>query len=126
MRETGASPGRGTYSLARTAEEVIYDTRSSLATLFNIADVTRIIFTCNVTESLNLALKGLLNDGDHVITTHMEHNALWRPLKVLEKQKGLNITVLDCPDGQAFNPAELEKLVLPTTELNFISLAIIK
>lgn len=117
MREIGASPGRGTYRLAMAAEEAIYNTRSSLAALFNIADITRIIFTCNVTESLNLALKGLLKEGDHVITTHMEHNALWRPLKVMEKQKGLEISVLNCPDGLAFDPSELEKLERSNTAL---------
>lgn len=117
----GASPGRGTYSLARKAEQVVFETRSRLADLFNIADVTCIIFTCNITESINLALKGFLGSGDHVITTHMEHNAVWRPLKVLEKQRGIRISVLRCPEGRAFDPVQLEELIEPETKLVLIN-----
>lgn len=98
QRNIGASPGRGTYSLARKADRIVFEARSLLADLFNIKDITRIIFTCNVTESINLALKGLLKEGDHVITTQMEHNAIWRPLKMLESQRNIKISILDFND----------------------------
>jgi len=121
QRNNGASPGRGTYSRAREAEQIVFNTRTDLAALFNIADVTRIIFTSNVTESLNLVLKGLLQDGDHVITTQMEHNAVWRPLKVLAAQKKIEISLLRCPGGNPFNPVELRRLMRSTTRLVVIN-----
>lgn len=117
QRNIGASPGRGTYSKAREADQVIFETRSRLARLFNIDDVTRIVFTVNVTESINLALKGFLNKGNHVITTGMEHNAVWRPLKVLENRLNIRVSVLNCPDGKAFDPADLETLLKDETRL---------
>lgn len=121
QRNIGASPGRGTYTLARKADRIVFEARSLLADLFNIKDVTKKIFTCNVTESINLALKGLLKEGDHVITTQIEHNAVWRPLKTLERQRNIKISVLDCSAGKAFNPLELQKLILPTTGLVVIN-----
>lgn len=117
QRHLGASPGRGAYRRAREAEQVLFETRRSLGALFNIADVTRVVLTANVTESLNLALKGFLRPGDHVITTHLEHNALWCPLKVLERERGIKISVLPCPGGRAFDPADLAKAIHPTTRL---------
>lgn len=121
MRYLGASPGRGTYQAARMADQLIYNTREALAKLFNIADLSRIVYTSNVTESINLALKGYLKTGDHVITTQMEHNAVWRPLKVLEKQRGIKISTLSCPYGLDFNPNELNNLVCPETRLVVIN-----
>lgn len=117
MRDLGTSPGRGTYQAARKADEIIYNTRELLAELFGIDDLTRIVFTCNVTESINLALKGFLKAGDHVITTQMEHNAVWRPLKVLEIQRGIQISTLHCPKGLSFDLRELESTICPETRL---------
>ncbi len=117
QRDIGVNPGRGAYRRALEADKIIFETRRCLAILFNIEDVTRIVFTANVTESLNLALKGFLRSGDHVITTQLEHNAMWRPLKFLERERGITISVLPCPGGQAFDPVELERLVRPTTRL---------
>lgn len=67
MKEVGASAGRGTYQRALEADRLVYETRRSLARLFNVNDASRIVFTSNATESLNLALKGWLRPGDHVI-----------------------------------------------------------
>ncbi len=121
MRDLGASPGRGTYRTARKAAEIIYETRELVARLFNIDDTTRIVFTANVTESINLVLKGYLKSGDHVVTTQMEHNAVWRTLKVLEKQRGITISTLECPGGSAFNPDQLDYLIRPETRLVIIN-----
>lgn len=117
MRKVGASPGRGTYGKAREADRIVFETRALLARLFNVDDVTRIIFTGNITESINLALKGILNQNDHVITTSMEHNAVWRPLKVLERRLSLKISILDCPGGEAYDPRILKGLMQPETRL---------
>ncbi|MDO9527576.1 MAG: aminotransferase class V-fold PLP-dependent enzyme [Syntrophales bacterium] len=78
MRHIGASSGRGAYRRALEADGLVFKTRKLLGRLFNIEDVFRIVFTSNVTESLNLALKGFLREGNHVVTSHMEHNSMWR------------------------------------------------
>lgn len=121
QRQVGASPGRGTYQKSREADRIIFDTRSALARLFNISDLSRIIFTANVTESINLALKGYLKKGNHVITTSMEHNAVWRPLKMLEQKGDITLSLLNCPSGMAYNPEQLSELIQNNTALVVIN-----
>ncbi|SFR11088.1 aminotransferase class V-fold PLP-dependent enzyme [Desulfoscipio geothermicus] len=117
LRNIGASSGRGAYRKALQADKIAFQTRKSLARLFNIQDASRIVFTANVTESLNLAMQGILKNGDHVVTTGMEHNAVWRCLKQLEKEKAITITAVPCsPEGYL----EVEKLaaaIRPNTAL---------
>ncbi len=79
-REVGVAPNRGGYRQSLDAARVLLDTRESLASLFGGSDSSRFIITHSATESLNLAVKGLLRSGDHVVTTSMEHNSLARPL----------------------------------------------
>ena len=76
--------GRGVHSGALSASRIIYDTRAALAQLFSAENPERIAFTANSTEALNIAIKGVLNPGDHVITTALEHNSVLRPLFELE------------------------------------------
>ena len=85
--------GRGVHSGALSASRIIYDTRSALAQLFGAESPESIAFTANSTEALNMAIKGVLNPGDHVITTALEHNSVLRPLYELEDQ-GLELTIL--------------------------------
>lgn len=117
MRKVGVNAGRGAYRQALEADRIVYETRSSLAKLFNIKDVSRIIFSPNVTESLNLALKGILNPGDHVITSSMEHNAVWRPLKVLEKERGISITAIQCNSDGFLEPQKIRTAITDKTKL---------
>lgn len=117
LQRIGVSAGRGAYSLALEADRVVYETRVLLGRLFNIKDVSRIVFTFNVTEALNLALKGWLKEGDHVITTSLEHNAVWRPLKRLERERGVQITALPCPGGGPFSLRDLKEAVRPETRM---------
>ena len=90
---TLGNSGRGVHSGALSASRIIYDTRSALAQLFRAESPERIAFTANSTEALNMAIKGVLNPGDHVITTALEHNSVLRPLYELEDQ-GLELTIL--------------------------------
>lgn len=90
----GATSGRGSYEKAMLADGLVYQTRKSLAKLFNHRDPKTVIFTSSVTESLNLALQGILKSGDHVVTSALEHNAVWRCLKTLERDRGITITVV--------------------------------
>ncbi|HEX3011264.1 MAG TPA: aminotransferase class V-fold PLP-dependent enzyme, partial [Syntrophomonadaceae bacterium] len=102
-RNLGGNPGRGSNQYTLQAGSIMLQTREALARLFNISDSLRIAFTQNITEALNTGLKGILQPGDHVITTSMEHNAVARPLHVLANQ-GIEWTAVQCaPDG-SLNP----------------------
>lgn len=118
MTECGCNIGRGGYAGAYTAEEMVYDTRVQLCRLLGgkgtPPDPKQVVFTRNVTESLNVLIKGLLRPGDHVLVSSMEHNAVMRPLVQTEK-KGVRFTRVPCrPDG-SMDPAELEKRIEPST-----------
>ncbi|HVI42970.1 MAG TPA: aminotransferase class V-fold PLP-dependent enzyme, partial [Anaerovoracaceae bacterium] len=84
LRECGGNYGRGNHRLSLAAGETIYEARLLCAKLFHAVGPECICFTSNTTEALNLAIKGLLHPGDHVITSSMEHNSVSRPLKKLE------------------------------------------
>src|SRR3954451_17279051 len=83
LRRVGAPAGRGAYTEATEAERLVASCRKKIADLINLGDPARIIFTQNGTDSLNLALHGLLKAGDHVVTTVCEHKSILRPLSFL-------------------------------------------
>lgn len=85
MKKYGANPGRGSYNMCNEAALKVMETRESIAELFNISSPFNIIFTANATEALNIGIKGILNSGDHVISTTIEHNSVLRPLYSLSK-----------------------------------------
>lgn len=106
IREQGCNINRGCYNQAYQIEEQVYETRKMVCELFHGEDYKNVIFTRNVTESLNVILKGFLKSGDHVIVSSMEHNAVMRPLVQLEK-KGISFSRAICePDGSL----EIERL----------------
>jgi cysteine desulfurase family protein len=112
----GANPGRASHHLAVEAGRVIYEAREAVAELFGVPDPLRVTFSANVTESLNLALRGWLDPGDHVITSSMEHNAMMRPLRELERE-GVAVTVLRCSAQGELDPAQIERAIRPNTAL---------
>lgn len=85
MTRYGANPGRSGHDLAMKAGKMIYDCRNKLAHLFNVPNDENIVFTLNCTHSINMVLKGLLKEGDHVVISDLEHNSVTRPLKAMEK-----------------------------------------
>ncbi|WP_027339669.1 aminotransferase class V-fold PLP-dependent enzyme [Halonatronum saccharophilum] len=93
MRNSSANPGRAGHKMAIEAGELIFKTRELLASFFNANSSREIIFTSNATEALNLAIKGSLKVGDHVVTTTMAHNSILRPLKELER-RGVELTIV--------------------------------
>lgn len=95
MKEAGANPGRSGHKMALEAGRQIFTARENIAKLFNIENPMQIVFTGNATESLNLAIKGVLKANDHVITTSMEHNSVLRPIKALESL-GVENTIVQC------------------------------
>ncbi len=117
LRNTGVSSGRGSYQRALEADRLVFDTRRSLARLFGISDPSRIAFTCNATEAINLALKGFLSPGDHVITTTMEHNAVWRCLKTMEAKGRIEMSLAKCTEEGSLDPEDLGGLFRSKTRL---------
>lgn len=95
MTQIGSNINRGSYEKAYQTEEAVYETRQMLCRLFGGQDCRNVVFTKNVTESLNVILKGFLKPGDHVITSSMEHNAVMRPLTQLARQ-GIEFTRVPC------------------------------
>jgi len=116
MRNVAASPGRGAYRQSLDASRILFSTRESVASLFNIDDASRVIFTHNATGALNLALRGLLESGDHVVTTSMEHNSVMRPLHSLQKQ-GVSYTVVQGSNDGFIDPAKLGKAMTSRTRI---------
>ena len=116
MTGSGANINRGCYNAAYAVEEQVLETRQLLCELFHGPDCRNVVFTKNVTESLNVLLKGFLRPGDHVLTSSMEHNAVMRPLVQLEKA-GISFTRVPC-DGQGRLDADsLERCLRPNTRL---------
>ena len=107
--------GRGVHSGALSASRIIYDTRAALAQLFGAESPERIAFTANSTESLNIAIKGVLNPGDHVITTALEHNSVLRPLFELE-DRGVELTILPADAMGNILYEDFEKEIRPNTK----------
>lgn len=95
VRAMGAlgNPGRGVHAGALDASRTVYEARSNLAKLFHAENPSCIAFTANATQALNTAIKGVLNPGDHVITTALEHNSALRPLYEMEA-RGVEISIL--------------------------------
>jgi len=116
LEKVGASPGRSGHRLSIEAGRIIYRVRESLAELFNVDDPLRIIFTLNVTEALNLALKGLLRPGDQVITSSLEHNSVMRPLRELEKE-GIEVELVSFSPKGFLEPQDIEKSIKKNTRL---------
>jgi len=116
MKNYCANPGRAGHKLAMKAAREIYDTRENIAKLFNVDNPMNIVFTNNATDSLNLAIKGLVKSGDHIITTSMEHNSVIRPIKALEKNNVEN-TVVQCDKDGFLNIEDLKSAIKPNTKL---------
>ena len=110
------NPGRSGHKMSMMMGEKIYETRKNVADFLGIKDPSRLIFTKNTTESLNLALFGYLKEGDHVVTTSMEHNSVLRPLKALESQ-GISHTVVTGDALGGVTAAMVEEAVLENTRL---------
>ena len=111
----GSNINRGSYQQALQSEELVYNTRKKIASFFGFNKSKNVIFTKNITESLNVILKGFLKRGDHVITTTMEHNAVGRPLVQL-KQIGVEVSYAKCNENGQLNPVEVEKLIRKNTK----------
>ena len=110
----GININRGSYALAYDVEDIIYTTRQRLNTLFNGHDPSHVIFTQNVTMSLNMVIKGLLKAGNHVLVSSMEHNAVMRPLTQL-LDKDITFDTIPCDSTGSIQMKSIEPLIRPNT-----------
>lgn len=108
LAEAGGNPGRSGHALAVAAQAIVSDTRRRLAAFLGAPDPTRVVFTANATDALNLALFGLLHPGERVVTTTMEHNAVVRPLAALAARGVVVDRVACAPDG-SLDPDDLAR-----------------
>ena len=132
LENIGVSSGRGAYKRAFAADSIVYECRKEAAKLFGVPDPARIILTSGATESINLVLKGYLQredlqredlqkedlqEGDHVVTTSLEHNAVIRTLHRLKREKGVSYTIVKSDEKGYFELSDFEKSVTKNTRL---------
>ncbi len=116
-RRSLANPGRAGHKMALAAEHTLDDARHRLNRFFNGRGPDRWVFTLNGTDALNMALKGVLNDGDHVVTTDLEHNSVSRPLVALAEAGRITLTRVPADGGGTVDPATIEAAFTPRTRL---------
>jgi cysteine desulfurase family protein len=117
MQNVGANPGRSQYDLSQEASRIVEGAREKLAKLFNIPDPRRIAFTLNGTESLNTVIFGVLNPGDHIVVTQMEHNSVLRPVRYLEGEGIITVDVAPCDKMGTLDIDALKGLIRKNTAL---------
>lgn len=113
--ESMGNSSRGTHEGALDAARSVYRTRAQLGRMFGCA-TERVIFTCNSTEALNIAISGTINAGDHVITTDLEHNSVLRPLYRLEAEREVALSFAAADKQGNVNYADFERLMKPNTK----------
>lgn len=116
MERYCGNPGRSGHDMSMMTGERVYQARKETARLFHIRDASRLVFTKNTTESLNLALLGMLKEGDHVVTTSMEHNSVLRPLEHL-RSKGVSHTIVSGSEEGFVSAEDIEAAVTEDTRL---------
>jgi cysteine desulfurase family protein len=112
-----ANPGRAGHKMALAAEHALDDARHLLNQLFHGEAPERFVFTLNCTDGLNMAFKGVLADGDHVVTTDLEHNSVSRPLRAMELAGRISLTRVQADGGGTVNPDDVRRAVTPRTRL---------
>lgn len=117
MKNIGANPGRGGYANALEGDRIIYNCRESLMKLFNFDKLENVIFTANITQSLNIVLKNVIKDGWHVITSSMEHNSVLRPLSTLKETKNIDLDIIECSADGVINVEDFRNAIKPNTKL---------
>ena len=115
MTHVGSNINRGGYESAYSVAEAVFETRQLLAELFHGGDCKNVVFTKNVTESLNVILKGFLKPGDHILVSAMEHNAMMRPIRQLEAI-GVEFDRISCDATGALRLDAMENLLRPNTK----------
>jgi cysteine desulfurase family protein len=116
-RHSLANPGRAGHKMALASEHALDDARHRLNRFFSGRSPDRFVFTLNCTDALNMAFKGVLADGDHVITTDLEHNSISRPLVAMVEGRHITLTRVPADAGGTIDPSAIEAAITPKTRL---------
>src|SRR6266851_1019021 len=116
-RQDLANPGRAGHKMALAAERALDDARHLLNQLFHGEGPERFVFTLNCTDALNMAFKGVLVEGDHVITTDLEHNSVSRPLRAMQLAGRIALTRIVADGGGTIDPDQIKQAITPRTRL---------
>ncbi len=117
QRKNGAPAGRGAYTEALQTQKIVEQCRQRAAMLFGAKSLHQIQFAFNGTDALNIALHGLLEPGDHVITSVVEHNSVLRPLCALQQRIGIDVTYVEANETGKINPADVKSAICAQTKL---------
>ena len=120
MKNVGANPGRGGHYMAQKASETVYECREVAARFFGVDDCSRIIFTKNTTEALNIVIKGCLKSGDHAVCTSMEHNSVYRPLDKMS-ENGVKFDIVSGDEMGYVTAQNIEEAMKPNTKLVIVN-----
>ncbi len=113
----GANPGRGAHEMAVAASRVLFDTRMNVAKLIGASNPNDIAFCLNTTDALNLAIRGYVRPGDHVVCTSVEHNAVWRPVEYMKKHNEVEVSYVEANERGELDMESLEQAFRPDTRL---------
>lgn len=115
--QSAGNASRGASDESLSSDRIVFGTRKRLSDLFNAGSHRQVVFTKNSTEALNIALQGLIDEGDHVVTSYMEHNSVLRPLNYLKKNHNIEIDYISIDEHGDLNYSEIEGLIKPNTKL---------
>ncbi len=117
LRESCGNAGRGVHSMAAANTQKIREVRSRLAAFIGAEDPSRVVFTLNATDSLNMAIKGYVSPGSHIVTTQIEHNSVLRPLAALESRGIIQVSRVTLDASGIVDPAKVMAAVKDNTSL---------
>ncbi len=120
-RNFGVNPGRSGYDLCMEAGEIVDETRKILTDFFNGDQPDQLCFSYNSTDTLNLIIWGILQKGDHAVTTTLEHNSVIRPLYHLEQYQGVEVDHIPFDEKGFVDPNDFQKAIKPNTKLVIIN-----
>lgn len=123
MLNVGGNAGRGNYANSLQSNRFLYEAREIVSDFFCFSSPSNVIFTNNVTTSLNMLIKGLLKPGDHVVTSSMEHNSVLRPLISCKELLGVNLDIIDADSSGFINVSDFESKITPDTKLVILTQA---
>lgn len=121
MLNMGGNPGRGSSSSSMSSSHLIYDCRQTVSNLFNFNKPQNVIFTNNITSSLNMLIDSIISDGCHIISSVMEHNSVLRPLFKHKEINNVDITLVNCDKDGFISPQDIFNAVKDNTKLIILS-----
>jgi len=117
LRTSCGNAGRGVHSMAAGTAQKIKEVRARLAGLIGAKNPSRVVFTLNTTDSLNMAMKGYVSPGDHVVTTQLEHNSVLRPIAAMESDGIIQVSRVPVDESGIIDPSEVKAAVQGNTKL---------